>query len=107
MGGGQKETNNILPIAVGAGVGAPVALLLIIGGIVCFTRNRKKHENETDSARDKELESSGDSSTIHSNNYTAPPLVDDSSSNYGAISAVHEAEDGDYAVGRFDTEAQR
>jgi hypothetical protein len=104
--GGERESNNILPIAVGAGVGAPVAILIIIGGIFCLMRSRKKRA-DSEGPRDTELESSGDSSTIHSNNYTAPPVVDDSSSNYGAISAMHEAEDDDYAVGRFDTEAQR
>jgi hypothetical protein len=84
------------------GVGAPVAILLIVGGICCFARSRKRRDDEQDAPRDTELTSANDSA-MQSARYSAPPLVEDPSNQYAPIRVSAKMEEDDYAVGRFDT----
>lgn len=99
-----SSPNDVLPIAIGAGVGAPSAIILIIGGICCFTRSRKRRADADESQRDTEMASN--SALQSGSNYTAPPLVEDSSSSHYAPIRVSGKAGDDYDVGHFATNAE-
>jgi hypothetical protein len=66
----------VVPVAVGAGVGVPVLVIFVVGGLFAYSRRKKATAAP---ARDSMMERSpslGDSGGKEMSEYAAPPIID-------------------------------